>query len=364
MLGVSLFLVLFQSGKNNSNQMGSCTLKDVSPQVQKLVGASSKTDKRLQELLPKYKKAAEKYNIPWEYLAAIHKAETNNGQTPKTEEERKRQTSDKGAVGPGQFMWRTWVGWTFQVVKDFPGTDRTPFFRLGDLNLTPEQEKEIIKVKYIKKYNGEGVDANGDGYANPWDEDDAIEATAKKFAKDGGADGNFSKAILTYNRSTDYLNKVNGFAKQFSGGATFECSDESFLAEPAPENVKRMIERAIKEMPNIIYVFGGNTPPTNGRQGRLDCSSFVQWLYREYLGIDLPRTTFEQVKKGVEVPRDQMRPGDLIFFDSHNNNTASHVGMYIGDGKMIHNARTGVNVKIVKLSEYHNRWVCARRYFK
>lgn len=364
---VTLFLVLLQGGGDTDfgSIGGNCTLKSASSQVQQLLGAENQSDQRLQQLLPKYKRAADKYKIPWQYVAAIHKAETNNGRTPTTVAEKQQQTSSVGAVGPGQFMWRTWVGWTHQVVKDFPGSDNTPFFGKGDLNLTPAQEKEITKVENITKYGGEGVDGNGDGIADPWNEDDAIEATAKKLAENGGASGDFERAILNYNRSQEYLNTVTSYATQFAGGASFSCQDQITVGT-APENVTRMIERAIQEMPNIDYVFGGNTPPSNGRRGSLDCSSFVQWLYREYLGINLPRTTTEQVKQGVEISKEQLRPGDLVFFQNTYRAGVSHVGLYIGDGKFINAVGTGKGVKIENLDspERVSSWHSARRYFE
>lgn len=365
-------MLLFQGkGTEKFGPMGggSCTVKSISNEVKKLVGADKnpEMEKKIMELLPKYKGAADRNGIPWQYVAGIHKIETNNGRTPTTDAEKKVQTSSVGAVGPGQFMWRTWVGWTEQVVRDFPGSNNTPHFASGDLKLTPEQEKEITKVDNITKYQGEGVDADGDGYANPWNEDDAIEATAKKISKDAGEKSDFNKAILAYNHSQQYLNQVLGFTKTFANGVTFECSGEQVNIGPASAKVEEMIRRAIQEMPNIDYFMANpQIPPGNGRRGKLDCSGFVQWLYHEYLGIELPRTTFEQVKKGVEIPKSQLRPGDLVFFQNTYRLGVSHVGLYIGDGKFINAVGTGKGVKIEDLNSPNRvqHWHSARRYFE
>jgi len=86
------------------------------------------------------------------------------------------------------------------------------------------------------------------------------------------------------------------------------------------------------------YLYGGTT-----RKG-VDCSGFVQNVFKAK-GIDLPRVTTDQVKKGREVSKAQLQPGDLVFF--HNN---GHVGIYIGNGQYIHSPHTGDQVKISSLA--------------
>jgi cell wall-associated NlpC family hydrolase len=86
------------------------------------------------------------------------------------------------------------------------------------------------------------------------------------------------------------------------------------------------------------YLYGGTS-----RKG-VDCSGFVQNVFKAK-GIDLPRVTTDQVKKGKEVSKDQLQPGDLVFF--HNN---GHVGIYIGNGQYIHSPHTGDHVKISSLA--------------
>ncbi|MHC9538965.1 MAG: C40 family peptidase [Vulcanimicrobiota bacterium] len=86
------------------------------------------------------------------------------------------------------------------------------------------------------------------------------------------------------------------------------------------------------------YVYGGTS-----RSG-VDCSGFVQNVFKAK-GINLPRVTTDQVKQGKEVSRNQLQPGDLVFF--HNN---GHVGIYIGNGQYIHSPHTGDKVKISSLA--------------
>ncbi|MCZ4120657.1 C40 family peptidase [Streptomyces sp. H39-S7] len=88
------------------------------------------------------------------------------------------------------------------------------------------------------------------------------------------------------------------------------------------------------------YVWGA-TGPTS-----FDCSGLTQAAWKA-AGITLPRTTWDQVKTGDRVSMSELRPGDLIFFYDD----ISHVGLYIGDGNMIHAPHTGTVVKIAPITQ-------------
>ncbi|MFI7276080.1 NlpC/P60 family protein [Streptomyces sp. NPDC049879] len=82
------------------------------------------------------------------------------------------------------------------------------------------------------------------------------------------------------------------------------------------------------------YVMGGTGPNS------WDCSGLTQAAWRA-AGVELPRVTWDQVNAGTSVPRDQLQPGDLVFFYAD----ISHVGLYIGDGMMIHAPKPGAYVR-------------------
>ncbi|MGW5719141.1 C40 family peptidase [Amycolatopsis sp. NPDC003865] len=92
----------------------------------------------------------------------------------------------------------------------------------------------------------------------------------------------------------------------------------------------------------------GDTGPNS-----FDCSGLMLWAYKQ-AGLTLPRSSREQSTFGAAVPRDQLQPGDLVFFYS----PVSHVGMYIGDGKMVHAPDTG---DVVKISPLQSQYSGARR---
>ena len=92
----------------------------------------------------------------------------------------------------------------------------------------------------------------------------------------------------------------------------------------------------------VPYVWGGTDP----KQG-LDCSGLVQLVYKN-LGIDLPRVSYEQATAGRPVDGlANARPGDILAFNS----PVSHVGIYIGHGKMIEAPRTGLDVRVTDVYE-------------
>ncbi|MBW8484986.1 C40 family peptidase [Actinomadura sp. PM05-2] len=87
------------------------------------------------------------------------------------------------------------------------------------------------------------------------------------------------------------------------------------------------------------YVWGAAGPST------FDCSGLTMWAYAQ-VGISLPHYTGSQWNAGTRVSRDQLRPGDLVFFYSD----LHHMGMYVGDGKMLHAPQTGDVVKIAPMA--------------
>ncbi|MEU1347435.1 NlpC/P60 family protein [Streptomyces sp. NPDC005776] len=88
------------------------------------------------------------------------------------------------------------------------------------------------------------------------------------------------------------------------------------------------------------YVWGATGPSS------FDCSGLTQAAYRS-AGVSLPRTTYTQIEAGRRVPRSELAPGDLVFFYSG----ISHVGLYIGNGQMIHAPRPGAPVRVAPIDQ-------------
>jgi len=114
----------------------------------------------------------------------------------------------------------------------------------------------------------------------------------------------------------------------------------------SPDEVQTLIKVAT-EFVGAPYRFGGSS--VKG----LDCSSFVQKIYRIF-DVQLPRVASEQSRVGVRVDRDELEKGDLVFF--HTNRPYGHVGIYIGNGQFVHASSRSRVVRIDNLeSPYYQK---------
>ena len=109
----------------------------------------------------------------------------------------------------------------------------------------------------------------------------------------------------------------------------------------------------------VPYRRGGNSA-----EDGFDCSGFTRRVFEMSLGLVLPRRVDEQATaKGlVTVKRDELKPGDLVFFNTLKR-TFSHVGIYVGEGKFIHSPRTGGEVRVedMRFAYWSKRFTGARR---
>ena len=324
------------------------------------------------------------YGIPWPVLAAINKVETDFGAN--------LGPSSAGAIGWMQFMPSTWARW--------------------------------------------GIDANGDGVADPNNPTDAIFSAARYLVGCGGQ-FDIARAVYCYNHSNSYVSEVLGLAamygrgggagtglfsvalqpqlastrKQITASTTqlvaaradarrlgraeqhyLHVADTAALlsdqlaahkravligvrraaAEARLSRLRKLLDSAharlgtlqngnsLPTLPlsipggstsgvvslalqylGVPYLWGGATP------SGFDCSGLVQYVYAQ-LGVSLPHNTVAQWDDPIaaSIPRDQLQPGDLVFF-----NRLDHVGIYIGGGYIIDAPHTGTDVRIDSLSE-------------
>jgi peptidoglycan DL-endopeptidase CwlO len=132
-----------------------------------------------------------------------------------------------------------------------------------------------------------------------------------------------------------------------SAGAITKPAEPTYA--PPPGKYGGVVGIAMQFL-GVPYVWGGASP------SGFDCSGLVMYVYAK-VGVSLPHNAAAQYGYGVPVSRDQLQPGDLVFF-----NGLGHNGIYIGGGQFIHAPHTGDVVKISSITGwYSSTWVGARR---
>jgi cell wall-associated NlpC family hydrolase len=108
------------------------------------------------------------------------------------------------------------------------------------------------------------------------------------------------------------------------------------------------------------YRFGGRNP-----EAGVDCSGMVSYVFTQAVGLKLSGSAADIARQGRVVGNDDLRPGDLVFFNTLNR-PRSHVGIYIGDGRFVHSPSSQGRVRIDSLSHswYASRFEEARTYFQ
>lgn len=139
------------------------------------------------------------------------------------------------------------------------------------------------------------------------------------------------------------------------GKSTGITPSASALNGTSVSATRQTIVANAKKFLGTPYVWGGSTP------SGFDCSGFAQYVMR-MSGITLPRTTTEQYNVGTYVAKSDLQPGDLVFLQNTYRAGISHVGIYIGDGKMIHaSSSKGVTTSNLSSSYYVEHYYGARR---
>lgn len=128
------------------------------------------------------------------------------------------------------------------------------------------------------------------------------------------------------------------------------------LASASGGTAGESIVRTASRFRGVRYRWGGSS-----RSG-FDCSGFTRYVFRHKAGVELPHSASAQFRRGQPVSRSELKPGDLVFFQTYRRG-ASHVGIYIGNGKFIHASSAGGRVRVDSLNDgyYRRRYLGARR---
>lgn len=204
-----------------------------------------------------------------------------------------------------------------------------------------------------------GVDADGNGGADPFDPTDAIASAANydcALARETQSvpGDSVSKMLAAYNagiyavlqfHGVPPYPETQGYVRRI---LTLEPSfaDTSSSTLPASDRARAAITLAYGVL-GTPYEWGGT-----GADGRFDCSGLTQAAYAA-AGISLPRTAAEQWYAGPHVPRNQLQPGDLVFYATNlsDPSTIHHVGIYTGNDYMINAPFTGAVIRFDSIDQ-------------
>lgn len=173
---------------------------------------------------------------------------------------------------------------------------------------------------------------------------DEAQIAAREAAKKAAAEKKSAEAKKSTSTSTGKTAKTTSTASEKT---TKVSSGASASGQAIVNEAKKYI--------GTRYVYGGNSPSTG-----FDCSGLVQYVCRK-VGVSVSRSSSAQYGNGVAVSRNNLQPGDLIFFSKGSG--ISHVVIYAGNGQVIHSPRPGKSVCYTTLSNIcsYSKYVGARR---
>ena len=147
--------------------------------------------------------------------------------------------------------------------------------------------------------------------------------------------------------------RVVQFTRQMSGQLSHQLGQAK---DQAGDQATQLITLAMGLL-GVPYKRGGTSEITG-----FDCSGFVRHLYEKSVGQILPRRAVDQARATEVIDRNELQPGDLVFFNTMRR-AFSHVGIYVGDGKFIHAPRSGkaVDVADMRNAYWQKRFNGARR---
>ncbi|MDY3372814.1 MAG: SH3 domain-containing protein [Terrisporobacter othiniensis] len=135
-------------------------------------------------------------------------------------------------------------------------------------------------------------------------------------------------------------------------------SDSSNSSGSTSSSVNAVLNLAAKQL-GKPYVWGAQGPSS------FDCSGLTYYVYKNAAGVTLPRVSSDQSRYGTTVSKSNLKAGDLVFFDTSgsNNGAVSHVGIYVGNGEMIHASSSKEKIVQVSIetSYWNNAYVRAKR---
>ncbi|WP_306369683.1 bifunctional lytic transglycosylase/C40 family peptidase [Nocardiopsis sp. CC223A] len=273
--------------------------------------------------------------MSWPILAGIGEVESGHVAD--------RQISPDGEVSPpftGPLLDGSGVGGNTTRHADSDG---------GRWDGETEFERAVGPMQFLPAtWASHGLDASGDGVADPHNVLDAAWSAAVYLCvsnpEAGGVDftdaDDLEAALLRYNRSDSYVRDVQGHIERFTALAASVPTGVPVGAAGGSGEAGSVAAAWALQQVGKPYLWGGTGP------GAFDCSGLVMRAW-EAAGVALPRVTTDQVNTGTRVGLGDLRPGDLLFYDTGApGGSPSHVTMYVGGGQMVNSPRSGQVIRV------------------
>ena len=181
--------------------------------------------------------------------------------------------------------------------------------------------------------------------------------TAAKTTKKKSAVVNLANKVkqATQKKKTtkeDKVKKANQIVNETVKKTTAKKKTDNKISSVQASSRAAAVVALAKEQVGKPYIWGATGPD------KFDCSGLVQYVYQHAAGINLPRTTYDQVKVGQTVPLDQLQAGDLVFWGSET--APYHVAIYIGNNQYVNSATPDQGTILQNMSSYYTPTIAKR----
>lgn len=170
-----------------------------------------------------------------------------------------------------------------------------------------------------------------------------IVSTSSLNVRSGPGTSHGKVKTLSGGAQVEILEKLDGWYRIDSG---YVSASYILLLDGSMTELQSQIVAYAHTFLGLPYVYGGNGPNS------FDCSGLTRYVYKHF-GYNLNRGATSQLQNGITVSKENLQPGDLVFFNSEgsNVNRATHVGIYIGNGEFLHASNKRLGVTITSLSD-------------
>lgn len=168
-------------------------------------------------------------------------------------------------------------------------------------------------------------------------------STSSLNVRSGPGTSHSKVKTLSAGAQVEILETLDGWYR-IDGG--YVSADYILILDGSMTQLQSQIVAYAHTFLGLPYVYGGNGPNV------FDCSGLTKYVYKHF-GYNINRTATQQLKNGITVSKENLQPGDLVFFNSEGTgvNRATHVGIYIGNGEFLHASNKRLGVTITSLSD-------------